>query len=182
MTGVFYLLCVFALLGAFDVGYFHLYRFRLYRVPSSRGAHLTHVVRAGLFIAALSWAMVVKAEGAFSLGLPLIMLVDFVNAMADVLLEPSSRSRLGGLPPLEYAMHMAAMFVSGAIAALAIVDCAARLSGPARLSLAVLDVPAPALAIGCQALGVAVALLLVEVAGCLRSFGGVRHARSSSVR
>lgn len=94
---LFHLLCAFALLGSVDIGYFHIHRFTLYRVASSRAEHMTHLLRAVLFLAALSWVMFVEAEGMFSLVLPAILLADLVNSLLDVALEPRSRLSLGSL-------------------------------------------------------------------------------------
>lgn len=62
-TSLFYLLCAFAFLGALDIGYFHIYRFRLSQRSASRGEHVTHLLRILLFMAALGWVMFVRAEG-----------------------------------------------------------------------------------------------------------------------
>lgn len=43
MQAAFYLLCGFACLGGIDIGYYHLYRFTLFRVPSSVAEHLTTI-------------------------------------------------------------------------------------------------------------------------------------------
>ena len=166
---LFYLLCVFALLGSLDIGYFHLYRFRLYRVPSSRGEQITHLLRTLLFLAALLWVMRVEAQGLFSVVLPLLLLADFINSMVDVLLEPRSRAPLGGLPGLEYAVHMLTMFVSGAIMTLAILDCLTNLSAPASLRYRRLDVPVAALQLGGQIAVVTLGFFLYEGVGFINS-------------
>ena len=178
MVALFYLLCAFALLGSVDIGYFHLYRFRLYRVSSSRGEQITHLLRTLLFLAALIWVMDVEAHGLFSVILPAILAVDFVNSMLDVLLEPASRRPLGGLPPLEYAVHMLTMFVSGAIMAIAVVECLASLDGPTSLRWHPLDVPPASRAMGWQIAVVTTGLCVYEGLGFLASVAKGRAPRS----
>lgn len=162
MATLFYLLCGFAMLGAIDVGYFHIYRFKLYRQPSSRGEHVTHLIRMVLFLAALIWVMFVDARGPFSLALPVILLADFVNSMVDVLLEPRSRVSMGGLPPGEYFIHMVTMFVSGAIMAVAVVECLSRVHAPPRWGYQLLLVPPASLMLGLQTIVVTLGLCLYE--------------------
>mgnify|MGYP001579404016 CR=1 FL=1 len=162
MTAAFYLWCLFGLLGALDVGYFHIYRCKLSSAPGSRGEQVTHLARTALFVAVLLWLMGVEAHGPAALILPGLLAADFLNSMADVLLEPKSRQALGGLPPLEYAVHMVAMFVSGAATALVVVDAWSRLALPARLALTLLAVPPAALAMGWQIALVAVGLFVFE--------------------
>ena len=169
MTALFYLLCLFALLGSVDIGYFHIYRYRLYRVPSSRGEQVTHLLRAGLFLAILLWVMCVEAQGALSLVLPALLLADFVNSMIDVLLEPKSRQSLGGLPPLEYAVHMVTMFVGGAIMAIGMIESLKTVNGPAHLRYRPLDVPAASWMFGWQIIVATVGFCVVEGIGFLRS-------------
>ena len=162
MQPVFYLLCGFALLGGIDVAYFHIYRCKLYQTPSSVGEHLTHLIRAALFALALSWVMWVDASGSYALVLPLLLLVDFINSTLDVWLEPASRAPLGGLPPREYAVHMLAMFLSGATAALALRESARAWRLPTALIWRPLPLPLPARAFGLQVLLVTIGLCLFE--------------------
>ena len=169
MVKLFYLLCGFAILGVIDIGYFHIYRFKLYRLPASRGEQVTHLLRTILFFVALSWVMFTDAQGIFSFVLPVILLADFINSMVDVLLEPKSRIFLGGLPPLEYFVHMVTMFVSGAIMAVALMECGRTLNMQPRLSYRLLEVPPMSLILGWQ-------ILVVTIGFCL--FEGVSFVRS----
>ena len=164
MNLLFYLMCGFAFLGSLDIGYFHLYRFRLYKVRMSRWEHVTHLVRELLFMAVFFWVMFVKAQGPIALILPALLLFDLLNSVADVLLEPKSRLSLGGLPSGEYLVHMTSMFVSGAITALAWVECWRTVRWENQWSLGFLGVPLLALAVGVQLLiGTAILFLLEAV-------------------
>ena len=169
MTALFYFLCLFAFLGSVDIGYFHIYRYRLCRVPASRGEQITHLLRSLLFLATLFWVMHVDGRGPASLALPGLLRADLVNSMIDVLLEPASRQELGGLPPLEYAVHMLTMFLSGAILTLAVLDTLGRVHQAPALQLGRLGVPRLWLAVGWQILIGTAGFCLFEAAGFLRA-------------
>src|SRR5687767_9934232 len=109
MTVAFELLMLAALLGAVDVGYYHLYKFRLYQRPESVGEELTHLARHLLFIA-MTIVMVLELEAAPTL-LPALFILDLANSSADVLLERRSRASAGGLPSLEYLVHILASVI-----------------------------------------------------------------------
>ena len=169
MSSIVLLLCVFATLGAIDIGYFHIYRFKLYRVPHSRGEQVTHLLRTTLFILAMSCALFVRADGPWSALLPSILAVDFLNSMIDVLLEPGSRAGMGGLPGGEYAVHMLTMFISGAILALAVQRSVLAWSEPAFVGLRLLQAPPAVLAAGVQVLVLSALFLLIETAAFVRA-------------
>ncbi len=163
MTVLFYLMVGYALLGSVDIGYFHLFRCRLYRSASSRLEQGTHFVREILFLAAFFWVMFVKAQGVYALILPVLLLVDFVNSLVDVLLEPKSRVSLGGLPPGEYFIHMLTMFLNGAVMAVAFLESAKAMHEEPQLIFRTLEVPFPALVVGGQILVGTAVLFLVEL-------------------
>jgi len=155
-------LCGYALLGGVDIGYFHIYRYRLYKIPSSREEHLTHLARELLFSAALAWVIFVKAGGTWSIVLPALLGLDFLVCMVDVLLEPRSRAPLGGLPPLEYAIHMACMFLSGAVLATAIHQSLKTLPLETSFHLETLQLPLPLVGLGMQILLVSMGFFFYE--------------------
>lgn len=106
------LLTIVGTVGAIDVLYYHLYRFRLYAQPSSVAEEVTHLVRNAVFISLLlvcdqpatrPWAQI--AFGLFAL--------DLANGVIDVLLERNSRAPLGGLPSGEYLVHILSTFGTG---------------------------------------------------------------------
>ncbi len=113
---VFELLLGTSFLGAFDVIYFHLYKFRLFDRAESVGEEITHLLRAVLFL-------IIGAVLTFSDGSPLArwiilgaFFLDLVNNAIDVLLEKRSRASVGGLPSAEYLIHILATFTLGIIA------------------------------------------------------------------
>jgi hypothetical protein len=109
----FEILGVVSLLGAIDVLYFHLYRFRLYRQPGSVAEELTHLVRGAIFVAVL--AVMLFSDGSPGAMMWLVALagLDLANSAVDVLLERGSREPLGGLPSLEYLLHVMSSFGLG---------------------------------------------------------------------
>ena len=174
MASLFYLLCAFSLLGMVDIVYFHLFRYKLFGRPASRGEQVTHLFRLALFLAILSWVMFVRAEGAFALLLPLLLLADGINSAADVLLEPGSRASLGGLPPGEYFVHMTAMACWGAAAVIAVQETLKVLHAPTHVAWHRLEVPLPLLAMGGNVLIGTVILLAIESVGFVNSLGRAR--------
>jgi hypothetical protein len=102
-----------AAIGAADVLYFHLYRFRLYAQPGSVAEEITHLCRHAIFLTLL---LVLSSGGRSperdALVFALIGL-DLINGAADVLLERGSRAPLGGLPPLESLVHFLSSFGMG---------------------------------------------------------------------
>ena len=112
MNVAFELLMLAALLGAVDVGYYHLYKFRLFSRPESVKEEITHLARHVLFLSMTS-VMVLGLERASTV-LPILFVLDLANSTADVLLERKSRASAGGLPSLEYLIHILASLISGA--------------------------------------------------------------------
>jgi len=110
------LVAIVAPLGAIDVLYFHIYKFRLHARAASWAETLTHIVRSALI--GLFALLVANADpqGAWFWVGGLLIVGDVVNNLIDVLLEPAARAELGGLPPAEYAIHMIGGSMSGAIA------------------------------------------------------------------
>jgi hypothetical protein len=103
-------------LGALDVLYFHVWRFRLYEAPSARAETLVHVVR-GLNFSAVAFVLANCRIGtdAFWFVGALLMLDVGVNVV-DVLLESRSRAPFGGVPRFEYLLHIVGSTFAGGIA------------------------------------------------------------------
>jgi hypothetical protein len=115
MNAFFELLMLASLVGAADVGFFHLYRFRLYEQPGSVAEELTHLARHVLF---LGIVLVMLLAPPWARAAVLVLFVaDLANTVADVLLERSSRAPLGGLPSAEYLLHALGNLLTGAAAA-----------------------------------------------------------------
>lgn len=117
MSETAFFLMAASVIGSLDVGWWHLYRFRLYRQPGSVLEETTHLVGYGLFLAiALVLLAVDDAADARWLVLGLFA-ANLVVTTVDVLAEPASRAPLGGLPRLEYLVHILAVGAFGAAAA-----------------------------------------------------------------
>lgn len=109
------ILAFVAPIGAFDAIYYHLYRLRLYARPSSRAETATHVARGVIIGSAALLLAFYEPRGAWFVVVALLLGLDFANNVVDVLLEPRSRAAIGGLPPMEYAIHIVGATASGAI-------------------------------------------------------------------
>jgi hypothetical protein len=108
------LMSVASPLAVVDVLYFHIYRFRLYRHPGSAGETVTHLVRGVIFCSIALLIVYFEPRGAWYWVIAALVALDFANNVADVLLEPRSRATLGGVPPLEYLIHVVGASLSGA--------------------------------------------------------------------
>ena len=115
---VFELLMAASLIGGVDVIYFHLYKFRLYERPDSVIEETTHLIRAVLFITGA--LMIALSDGSAWVRTAVLALfaLDLLNSAIDVLVEKNSRESLGGLPSVEYLLHVLATFAMGAAVAL----------------------------------------------------------------
>ncbi len=162
MIILFFLLCFYALLGSADVIYFHIYKFKIYKRTTSRLEHLTHLVRTFLFFCIILWILFAQPKGAYAIMLPALLILDFINSLIDVYLEPQSRSSLGGLPPFEYLVHMLSMFISGAILIVALIESGKVIHQGATLSFHILDMPRQFIIQGFVTAGITLFLLLFE--------------------
>lgn len=109
------LLVIAATIGGLDILYYHVYKFRLYEQPKSRWEVVTHILR-GILIGTGGFMLVnFEIRGAWYYVVGSLFILDFINALWDVYLEPESRAPLGGLPPFEYMIHIFGATMSGAI-------------------------------------------------------------------
>jgi len=106
------ILAVVGTIGAIDVLYYHLYRFRLYSQPGSVAEEVTHLLRNAIFIALLLVCMQ-PATGQWARLAFFLFAADMGNSVIDVLLEKGSRAGLGGLPSGEYLVHILSTFGTG---------------------------------------------------------------------
>ncbi len=113
MIAAFELLSLAALVGGVDVLYFHVYRFRLYEQPSSNAEQVTHLVRALVFAAVVGLIAFSSGSALARQALLALAGLDLLNNIADVLLEKDSRAPLGGLPRIEYLLHILGTFFVG---------------------------------------------------------------------
>lgn len=107
------LLLAMATIGAIDGTYYHTYKFRLFEQPSARLETTTHIFRA-LTLAVGLWVLAHRVPvGGWYWAIVALFTLDLIDDVVDVLIEPRSRAPLGGLPPLEYLIHMIAIALSG---------------------------------------------------------------------
>jgi hypothetical protein len=99
-------------IGAIDVLYYHLYRFRLYSQPGCVAEEVTHLLRNAIFLAILLVCMQPATEP-WSRLMFFLFAADMTNSVIDVLLEKKSRADLGGLPSGEYLVHVLSTFGTG---------------------------------------------------------------------
>ncbi|MFN6962238.1 MAG: hypothetical protein ACK4S4_00565 [Pyrinomonadaceae bacterium] len=102
----FVFLDLFMLLGAVDLFYFHIWKYRLHTRPESRYEHKLHMAFAFLMVP-VALLLYYRDLG----GIALWAAVFFVAAalaveLLDVASENDSRASLGGLSTQEYALHV----------------------------------------------------------------------------
>jgi hypothetical protein len=135
MSWTLLILCVLAPIGAMDVLYYHLYRFRLYSQPHSVAEQATHLVRQACFVLVVA----ILSQGVSSSKADAVVLfllgLDLVNSGIDVWLEPRSRAPFGGLPRGEYLLHFLGTFGSGLATASYLVERGALPIPPANGAL-----------------------------------------------
>jgi hypothetical protein len=107
---------IVAPLGALDIGWFHMHKFRLYDQPSARFETLTHLARGVLFAAGALILTRYRPMGTWFWVTVALFVADFLNTVLDVLSEEKSRAPLGGLPQLEYFIHIVGATFEGGIA------------------------------------------------------------------
>lgn len=95
------LLIVYSLLALFDGVFLHLYKYRLYEHKESKFEHLTHTIRAILFIGILTSLFInIENNSLFVLG-AILVVADIITLIVDAYLEKDSRAFMGGLPRWE---------------------------------------------------------------------------------
>jgi hypothetical protein len=114
MEAPLWILILYSGVGAIDILYNHLYRYRLYAHASSFTEHVSHTAMTVNLIATVALLVFVEM-GTLGFALFLtIQAVDVLNTLWDVFLEPKSRAPLGGLPPHEYFLHTIIFLLHGA--------------------------------------------------------------------
>ena len=103
-------------LGAIDIIYFHILKFKLYDREDSRLETFIHLIRGILFVTGAFILLNYKPTGLWFWGTGIIFILDFINSIADVSIENQSRRTLGGLPSLEYVIHTIGSTFAGGIA------------------------------------------------------------------
>jgi hypothetical protein len=100
-------------IGAVDVIYFHLWKFRLFERPESVKEEITHLLRGYLVPVATGILLLGNPEGAWFWVIFGLFAFDSLNSLLDVIFEPASR-RPRIVPPAELAVHFFGISLMGA--------------------------------------------------------------------
>lgn len=117
MSTALLVLSALAPIGAIDVLYFHLYRFRLFEREASAAEEVTHLLRQAAFVAMAALLATGVQSPLADIAVLALFAFDLVNSALDVLIEPDSRASLGGLPRGEIFLHFLGTFGMGLAAA-----------------------------------------------------------------
>lgn len=164
--------------GAFDVLYFHIWKFRLYARPQSAQEQLAHLIRAILAPSIFAILLTGQPEGACYWLVAALFAADTINSVIDVILEPASRAP-EGVPPAELALHFIGASAMGAawgtfmLAGWETRDAASALRAHTTL-------PAAILVIAWSSLAIAAALFVFETLLVFRARGVDRRLRLST--
>lgn len=112
------ILLLFLILSAFDGIYFHLWKFRLQEREESKFEHITHTIRAVLFIPTILFIYWIGLKGILLWTTVAVLAIDLITEIVDVLNERESRMNIGGLPSTEYLVHI--MLTTLRVAAIAL--------------------------------------------------------------
>ena len=107
---------IFVALSFVDGVYLHLIKFKIQENSDSKREHLTHTIRAILFIPITFMIFYWNLSGTwlwFAIG---VIIIDFIIEAIDVLEEQRSREKLGGLSSGEYFLHV--MLTTSRVAAI----------------------------------------------------------------
>ena len=99
-----WILLIAAPIGAVDVVYFHLWKFRLFSRPQSRLEEVTHIARGIAGPAIFVFLLLGRPTGTLFFIVGTLFLFDLLNSLVDTMIEPASRAPIG-VPPNELALH-----------------------------------------------------------------------------
>lgn len=99
--------------GACDVIYFHLWKFRLYQRPQSVKEEITHIIRGFVVPAIAGTLLFGRPEGLWFWVVAGLFALDGFNTLLDVIFEPGSRLP-NIVPPSELAIHFIGTTMTGA--------------------------------------------------------------------
>ena len=104
----FVFLNLFMIVGAVDLFYYHIWKYKLHTRPESRYEHKLHMAFA-FIMAPLAFFLYYQNFGGWALWTALFLVVAALTTeMLDVFTEGDSRASLGGLTTGEYSIHVAA--------------------------------------------------------------------------
>lgn len=102
----FVFLNLFMVLGAVDLFYFHIWKYKLHTRPESRYEHKLHMAFAFLMVP-LAYFLYYQNFGGWALWAGVFFVVAALGTeLADVFSENDSRASIGGLSTQEYALHV----------------------------------------------------------------------------
>jgi len=102
----FVFLNLFMVLGAVDLFYFHLWKYKLHTRPESRYEHKLHMAFAFLMVP-VAMLLYYQNLGGIALWAAVFFVVAALSTeLLDVFSENDSRASLGGLSTGEYALHV----------------------------------------------------------------------------
>lgn len=108
-------------IGAFDVIYFHLWKFQLYQRPESVKEEITHLGRGFLVPLIAVILLLGLPQGLWFWLVLALFALDTLNTLLDVVFEPASRApRI--VPPLELAVHFIGISAMGAAIAAFVIN------------------------------------------------------------
>ncbi len=106
LTASLYFLIPVMIIAPVDGIYLHLVKYKLQENPESRKEHLVHTLRSFLFFPISLLLFVWNVSGPLLYLLMGVLVFDFILEIADLIEERRSRDKLGGIPHLEYMLHM----------------------------------------------------------------------------
>ena len=102
----FVFLNLFMVLGAVDLFYFHIWKYKLHTRPESRYEHKLHMAFAFLMVP-LAYLLYYQNFGGWALWAGVFFVIAALGTeLADVFSENDSRASIGGLSTQEYALHV----------------------------------------------------------------------------
>jgi hypothetical protein len=156
-------------IGAIDVIYFHLWKFRLFERPESMKEEITHLIRGVVAPTTTGILLLGHPQGLWFWAVAALFAFDALNSVLDVIFEPYSRSPRG-VPPSELAIHFVGTSLMGAAWALAMaLGWNARVQPSAIVPRTESFLPDWGITLGFLAVGAAYVLAIVEAALCIRA-------------
>ncbi|MGD9629363.1 MAG: hypothetical protein AB7V18_08970 [Pyrinomonadaceae bacterium] len=102
----FVFLNLFMLLGAVDLFYFHIWKYKLHTRPESRYEHKLHMLFAFLMVPVGFFLYYQNFSGWALWAGVFFVLAALATELADVFSENDSRASIGGLSTAEYSLHV----------------------------------------------------------------------------
>jgi hypothetical protein len=167
MRPVLPVLGVLCIVGAADALYLHAWKYGLHRNSASRWEVLTHAGH-GLSMSALILLCLVDAHGRWAWLIVGIITFQLVTQITDIVIEPTSRQALGGVPPEEYRLHGIINVLWGCVIALSLVHFERVRSLPDALAWSSPGLPGPLAAAPWLAMAGSLAI------ACFDAFHGLR--------